>query len=997
MKKANKVVLLVLCIFLAFSGSAAAQPSDISGHWAEKQIADWLSKGLAGGYQDGSFQPDNQITRAEFMTLANRAFSFSSTAPINFIDVNSTDWHAAEVAKAMAAGYISGYEDNTIRPDNEITREEAAAMLVRICKLSTDHFEVLNDFIDADSIQWSKAAVASVVAMGYMNGYPDQTFQPAKPITRAEAISTLDRAKGGSGNHVEQMSPGVSGTTMEQKPASTNTAADVTVPTAKLDVAPPLFVSHPKISNATSTTADLQVKTNENGKAYFVVLNDGSAAPTAQQVRAGQDAKGTALAANLKGSIELRANTTENVTISGLATSKHYDVYVVAEDTKANLQYSPAKVEFSTIMPVFVSAETNTDGTQVRIIFSKEMANPDGKHKQFTVLVNSANNKVEDVDLGRDDRTINLDLREAVRHGQTVTVAYIAGTVTAADGSMLATFEAKSVKNCVVKSPSAPAGIKASAGNSEVTLSWNAVAGATDYKVYQAVSPGGPYTQIASRQDETEYRVGGLLNGVTYYFVVKACNDGGDSGNSSEVNATPISLPNVPTGLTVSAGNGEVTLNWNAVAGAIGYKVYRSNSAGGPYAQIWGGKETTYKSVGLSNGTTYYYVVRAVNAAGDSERSKEVSATPVSPPDPPTGLTALAGNSQVTLSWNPAARATAYKVYRAEVTGGPYTQLSAGWDGTGFKVTGLANGKKYFFVIKASNPGGDSTHSNEAGATPAALNIPNAPTGLSAMAGNGLVVLNWNPVAGATSYKVYQSSGGPYTQISAGETGTSFTAVGLTNGTAYYFLVKASNAVGDSANSNEANATPAVPLPPKAPTGLTAAAGNGQATLSWSTVAGATVYKVYRAEAPGGPYTQISAGETRTSYTSVGLTNGRTYYFVVRAGNAGGDSADSNETSATPTVLPPNPPTGLTAVAGNGSVTLNWNPSTGATGYKIYQSSGGPYAQIAAGETGTSYTAAGLANGTTYYFVVKAVNAGGDSENSNQVSATPVGPSFTTT
>jgi fibronectin type 3 domain-containing protein len=112
----------------------------------------------------------------------------------------------------------------------------------------------------------------------------------------------------------------------------------------------------------------------------------------------------------------------------------------------------------------------------------------------------------------------------------------------------------------------------------------------------------------------------------------------------------------------------------------------------------------------------------------------------------------------------------------------------------------------------------------------------------------------------------------------------------------------------------------------------------------------------------------------------------------VKAGNAGGDSANSNEVSATPMVQRPNAPTGLKASAGNGQVTLNWNTVDGVLSYKVYQSSGGQYTQITEGLAGTSYTADGLTNGTMYYFVVKASNAGGDSENSNQAGAAPVGP-----
>jgi fibronectin type 3 domain-containing protein len=553
------------------------------------------------------------------------------------------------------------------------------------------------------------------------------------------------------------------------------------------------------------------------------------------------------------------------VTISGLAASKDYDIYVVAEDSKYNLQTSPVKIDCNTNVPAFVSAETDTGGSEVLVTFNKIMADPGREYNHFTVLVNGVKNKVTDADLySGDDRIIKLDLNDNVVYGQTVTVAYTAGNVLAKDGSVLATFGSKSVKNTVIKPPSAPSGLKASAGNGEVTLEWNAVTGAESYKVYQAVSSGGSYTQISSRRNSTKYNAGGLLNGVTYYFVVKACNDGGDSGNSNQVSITPISLPNVPTGLTASAGDSKVKLEWNAVTGATGYKVYRAGSSGGSYTQIWGGKEKSYTAAGLTNGKKYYFVVRAVNNSGDSEKSNEVSATPLGSPDPPTMLTASAGDGRVTLNWNAVDGAMDYKVYSAGLSGGPYTQISAGrW--TSYTVTGLTNGKIYYYVVKASNSGGDSANSNQVSATPVAPGSAKAPTGLTAIAGNGLVTLNWNAVAGATNYKVYQSTGGTYALISAGETGTNYTVVGLTNGKTYYFVVKASCAGVDSEDSNEVSAIPMAPQPPKAPTGLTASAGNGRVTLNWNAVAGATGYKVYRAETAGGPYTQISAGETETN------------------------------------------------------------------------------------------------------------------------------------
>ena len=181
------------------------------------------------------------------------------------------------------------------------------------------------------------------------------------------------------------------------------------------------------------------------------------------------------------------------------------------------------------------------------------------------------------------------------------------------------------------------------------------------------------------------------------------------------------------------------------------------------------------------------------------------------------------------------------------------------------------------------------------------------------------------------------------------------------------------------------------------PASLTATAGNGQIALSWPSVVRASGYHVKRADVSGGPYVNVAC-PTTTSYVDTGVTNGTTYYYVVSAWftgnpNAGGESADSGEASATPKPPPPPAPTGLTATAGNGQVALAWSASAGATNYQVKSAtvSGGPYSVITT-TTSTSYTNTGLTNGTTYYYVVSAVNGGGESTNSAQVSATPQPP-----
>ncbi len=196
---------------------------------------------------------------------------------------------------------------------------------------------------------------------------------------------------------------------------------------------------------------------------------------------------------------------------------------------------------------------------------------------------------------------------------------------------------------------------------------------------------------------------------------------------------------------------------------------------------------------------------------------------------------------------------------------------------------------------------------------------------------------------------------------------------------------------GSSSGSGGGNPSGSVPA---APVGLTATAGDTQASLTWTASSGATSYHVKRSTTTGGPYTLVS-NPTATNYTDTGLTDGTKYYYVVAAVNSVGESANSVEASATPTAvvqIPPTP-TGLTAAAGSARVMLGWTASAGAASYHVKRSTttGGPYTQIA-NPTVASYTDTGLTNGTPFYYVVSAVNASGESANSAVASATPIAP-----
>lgn len=359
--------------------------------------------------------------------------------------------------------------------------------------------------------------------------------------------------------------------------------------------------------------------------------------------------------------------------------------------------------------------------------------------------------------------------------------------------------------------------------------------------------------------------------------------------------------PSAPAGLAAIAGNNLVNLSWTANSAVVTYTVKRSTISGSGYTDVTTTVTgNTYTDTGVTNGTTYFYVISGTNFSGTSSDSSEVSVTPVPPPAAPTGLSATPGNALVNLSWSASAGATSYTVKRAAVTGGPYTDVTTAVTGTTYTDTGRTNGTTYFYVVAAVSASGSSVNSAEASATPVAP--PVAPTSLTATPGDALVNLSWTAASGATSYTVRRSttSGSGYVDAATNVSGTTYSDTGLTNGTTYYYVVAAVNAGGTGANSTQASATPVLPAP-AAPTGLTATAGDASVGLSWSASAGAATYTIERSPNDNASFSVISSGSiTGTTYNDTGLTNGTLYFYRVTAVNTGGSSAASNEASATP-------------------------------------------------------------------------------------------------
>lgn len=177
--------------------------SDINNHWAKSAITTFIDRGHIKGYSDGTFRPNSNITRAEFISIVNNAFGFKEKGTENFTDVKSTDWYYGEVVKAMKQGYISGYGDKTFKPNKAITREEACKIIGSIVNVNGDGTILFNDKKGIST--WASKYVDGLSDKGIIKGYSDNTFRAKNNITRGESVvvvsnstSTNNTSGGGS-------------------------------------------------------------------------------------------------------------------------------------------------------------------------------------------------------------------------------------------------------------------------------------------------------------------------------------------------------------------------------------------------------------------------------------------------------------------------------------------------------------------------------------------------------------------------------------------------------------------------------------------------------------------------------------------------------------------------------------------------------------------------------------------------------------------------------
>jgi regulation of enolase protein 1 (concanavalin A-like superfamily) len=560
----------------------------------------------------------------------------------------------------------------------------------------------------------------------------------------------------------------------------------------------------------------------------------------------------------------------------------------------------------------------------------------------------------------------------------------------------------------LVKTPAAPAAMLASGSNKAITARWLPSFGATAYDLLRSSTSGSGYTVIASDlpADKTSHVDTAVSPGTTYYYVARAKNSAGTSGESPEFYASLVPVPLINLALTGG------TPNDNADNPANAASAFDDN-----FGSFW-----------FNGGTTGWLRYDfGENSAQVIKRYSLVSATLIPERDPKdwqfqgsndgSNWTTLDTQTDQTFQWRAYQRvfnignSTAYRYYRLNVTannGHPdFLHLSelGLWGDSGrvfpdgsyriasrngnkvMDVTGDANGAP---VVQQTFDGDDSQLWNvewQGNDRYRATHVASAKAldhGGSTGPGENLVI---QPSSGATSQLwKFIPDGDGFCRIESESSGL---VAGVSGGS----TVDGANIAQEISNGSDsqqwmpglANAAP--PTPP-APSSLAATPVSiSQVNLSWTASDGAISYNVKRATVSGGPYTTISVPVNATTFSDTGLNASTTYYYVVDALYGSGEGACSEQASATTLTAPPDAPTGLSAILGTNRVTLSWSDSGGATGYGVKRATtnGGPYTTVAEGLTVTTYTDTSISHDSTYYYVVVATNANGTGPDSDEV------------
>ena len=549
-----------------------------------------------------------------------------------------------------------------------------------------------------------------------------------------------------------------------------------------------------------------------------------------------------------------------------------------------------------------------------------------------------------------------------------------------------------------------------SAGYKEVKLAWSAVDGVTGYEVYRKTSSS--YKKIATvTNGKTSYSDTKVTAGTAYTYKVRAYKTVNGSqvygDYSNEASATPaLEAPQITVR---NASYNSVTITWNQISGAHGYKVYRSTKKDSGYRAVKtvNDKTTiTCTDKKLSVGTKYYYKVCAFRTVGDKNVAGNYSDVQSikAAPEAVTLKSEAAGATAIKLTWNKVnmpSTGGGYAVYQV-VNGADQLVKRCSTKSTSYTVTGLTPGQKYTFKIVsfAKDKNGKRAYggtSNELTATPKLLPV----TIDTIKSGKyNSVVLSWNVTSAGDEdgYIVYRAASkkGSYKQIGtvkrkSGAMTGSYTDKNVKIGKKYYYkVVTYKNISGGKMLRSAYSGVKGITAAPSITTVKVKSAGNERLKITWKKVKASKNryvkgYAIYRSTSENGKYRKIKTINkgTTTSYVDKGLVTGNTYYYKVRTFcTSGGKKIYSDYSDPASMQVLPGKPSIQVVAANYNTITVSWKKVEGCDGYRVYRATekDGKYKPVktCSSVNTLSYKNSKLETGKTYYYKVRAyVNKNG--------------------
>lgn len=537
-------------------------------------------------------------------------------------------------------------------------------------------------------------------------------------------------------------------------------------------------------------------------------------------------------------------------------------------------------------------------------------------------------------DLSSNEASFSLERSADGSTGWTAVASPAANATSASDGSLTASttyyYRIKAVNTggssayssvanatTLPPAPTAPSAITATAASStQINLSWTDNANnEVDFTLERSGDGSTGWTSISSpAADATSASNSSLTANTTYYYRIKANNTGGSSAYSSTASATTYPLaPSAPSALAATAASQtQINLTWTDNANnETGFTLERSADGSTGWASVAtpAADATSASNTGLTANTTYYYRIKASNTGGSSSYSSNASATtlPNVPTAPGTLVATASSNSQIDLTWaDNSNNETGFILERSADGSTGWTSVATpAANATSASNTSLTSNTAYYYRIRATNTGGDSTNSATANTT-TLPDAPSAPSGFAASAGSSSTInLTWTDNANnETGFVIERSANGTTgwaSVLTPTANAINDSNTGLSASTTYYYRIKAVNTGGSSAYSSVVNATTSA-APPTAPSALTVTTvSTSELTIGWTdNSTDETGFELERSADGSTGWSLInSPAANASSYSNTSLTTNTTYYYRIRAVGAGGNSSYTSVANGT--------------------------------------------------------------------------------------------------